>query len=151
MRSRVVFLVGAVMAAVMLAASPAAVQAAEMKVVGGGLATFDDVRRLSSYFAVVATIQDDGTTTGEFTCVITDFVVLLGNVTKATMNSDGSIRFDGTLSRILFDGSVKEDIPYAVTVWEGGPMTGKFLFTTDPANPGGDAETVLIGGIQIKH
>jgi hypothetical protein len=147
----VVCLAGLLLGVVLLAFSPAAARADAMKVLGGGLATFDDVFRLSSYFGVIATVQDDGTTTGEFTCVITDFVIVLGNITKTTVNADGSVRFDGTSDIFLIDGTVNEDVPYAVTVWRGGPKTGKFLFTLDPANPGGDAETILFGGIQIRQ
>jgi hypothetical protein len=154
MRSRVVFLVAAVMAAVMLAASPAAVRANPVKVVGGGLARFDYVDpkfRLSSYFGVFATIQDDGTTAGQFTCVITDFVVVLGNLDRATMNGDGSIKLEGTAIAMLMDGTLFEEIPYAVTVWEGGPKVGRFLYK-DPALPDpGDYETTLFGGIQIRR
>jgi hypothetical protein len=150
-RSLVVFLMGAVMAVIALGASPEAVQADPVKIVGGGIATFDAFPRLVSYFGVEATLQDDGTTAGQFTCVVVDFGVALGTINSSTVNDDGTIKLDGTASVFFTDGTVAEDIALSVTVWEGGPKTGRFLFSIPILPDPGDYETVSIGGIQIQR
>src|SRR5438128_6330078 len=110
MKNRVVFLVGTVMAALTLAALPAAARADAIKVVGGGVATFDAFPRLVSYFGVEATRQDDGTTAGQFTCMVIDFGIALGSIDRSTVNDDGSIKLEGTTSIFFVDGTVVEDI-----------------------------------------
>ena len=147
-KSRVVFLAGGVMAAFLLATSPTVARADAMKVVGGGVATFDNVFRLSSYFGVEATLQDSGDAQGQFTCMIVDFVVVIGNFTHGTMNSDGSITFQGIASLILLpSGQLAEDFPYSVDFIAGGPGTGKFIYH-DPLIEA-DHETVSLGTIQF--
>jgi hypothetical protein len=151
MKSRVVFLVGAVMAAITLGVSPAIVRADPVKVLGGGVATFDAFPRLVSYFGVEATRQDDGTTAGQFTCMVIDFGLALGTFSSSTVNSDGSIKLEGTSSIFLVDGTVAEDIALSVVVWEGGPKAGRFLFWVPLLPEPGDYETLLFGGIQIRR
>jgi hypothetical protein len=150
MRSVVVFLVGIVMASATLV-FPAAVRADAMKVVGGGVASFDNVARLSSYFGVLATIQDDGTTAGEFTSMIVDRYVLIGNLTNATKNDDGSIRLEGVLTAIrLQAGDVVDDVPFSIVIWQGGPKVGRLLYHDANQPDPGDYQTVFLGGIQIR-
>jgi hypothetical protein len=150
MRSVVVFLAAIVAAAVTLVC-PAAARADAMKVVGGGVASFDNVARLSSYFGVLATIQDDGTTAGEYTSVIVDRYVLIGNLTTSTKNDDGSIRLEGILTAIrLQAGDVVDDVPFSIVVWAGGPKVGRFLYHDVNQPDPGDYQTVFLGGIQIQ-
>jgi hypothetical protein len=149
MKSRVVLLVGVLTAAVMLGASPGMVRADTMKVIGGGVASFDNVFRLSSYFGVDATMQDNGDTQGQFTCVIVDFVVVIGNFTHGTMNSDGSVKLEGTAAAVLLpSGQLTDEFPYSVDFVAGGPGAGKFIYH-DPLVEA-DHETVFLGTIQIK-
>ena len=150
MKSVVVLLVAILTVAATLV-SPAAVRADAIKVVGGGVASFDNVPRLSSYFGVLATIQDDGTTVGELTITIVDRYVLIGNLTNATKNDDGSIRLEGVLTATrLQAGDVVEDVPFSIVVWAGGPKVGRFLYHDVNQPDPGDYETVFLGGIQIK-
>jgi hypothetical protein len=152
MKNRVVLLAGVVTAAVMLGALPASVRADPVKVLGGGLANFDNVPRLTSYFAVEATVQDNGDTQGDFTCIVTDCCIALGHFDHGTRNDDGSIRLNGTAFLIFVQtGEVIEDLALTVTTWEGGPQVGRFLFHVPGLPDPGDYETVFLGGIQIKR
>jgi hypothetical protein len=119
-----------------------------MRVVGGGVATFDNVARLSSYFGVNATVVDEVDASGEFTFVIVDFAVVIGDFTRATVNDDGSVRLEGTATAFHLDGTVSEDFPYSVVVWAGGPKAGRLLLKT-PDNGDGDYQTLSLGTIQI--
>src|SRR5437899_2757332 len=151
MKSRGVFLAAALLAAMTLAASPSAVQAGPVKVLGGGVATFDAFPRLVSYFGVEATRQDDGTTAGQFTCMVIDFGIALGSFDRSTVNDDGSMKLEGTTSIFFVDGTVVEDIALSVVFWEGGPKVGRFLFSVPLLPEPGDYETMLFGGIQIRR
>ena len=57
-----------------LATCPAAAKDLH-RVLGGGVATFDSVARLSSYFAIDATVLDAGDARGDFATTIVDFAV----------------------------------------------------------------------------
>jgi hypothetical protein len=138
MKRLVGFLVAIVMATLTVVATPGSVRADTVTVRGGGVATFDDIPRLVSYFEVLATVDDDGNTQGEFTCMIVDFVILLGSLDRGTVQDDGSVLLEGTATAIrLVYGDVIEDFPFTVTVY------------TDPGHPH-DAETVFLGGIDIE-
>jgi hypothetical protein len=115
------------------------------------VATFDAFPRLVSYYGVEATRQDDGTTTGQFTCVVIDCCVALGSFDRSTLNDDGSVKLEGTTSVFFVDGTVLEDIALGVTVWEGGSKQGRFLFSVPVLPDPGDYETALFGGIQIRR
>jgi hypothetical protein len=147
MKSPFVVLAALVAAAVAFAPS-LATAATPPRIVGGGVATFDDVSRLSAYFGMDATILDSGSAQGEFTSMIVDYGVIIGNFTSGTVNDDGSVTFAGTASSFLLDGTVSEDFPYSVVVWPGAPKTGRILMKT-PDNGDGDYQTLSLGTLQI--
>jgi hypothetical protein len=147
----VVFLAAALMAAITLATSPAAIRADVTKVIGGGVATFDAFPRLVSYWGAEATLQAGGTAAGTFTCMVVDSGVVLGTFDSSTVNGDGSITLEGSCSVFFVNGTVAEDIDLRVTFWEGGPNVGRFLFWVPGLPEPGDAETVLFGGIQFRQ
>ena len=71
------------------------------------------------------------------------------------MNSDGSVtfiglatiqdQFFGTPPFILIKGE-----PFTVTLWEGGPGVGRFLYDDTVVPDPGDFETVATGRINIR-
>jgi hypothetical protein len=153
MKSHVVTLVGIVLAAVLLVASPATAGTDQIDVVGGGLANSEDVAGLTSYFGVLARIQEEGDTTGQFNYAITNYMIMSGKLTNSTVNEDGSVKMEGISDIFLVQtGDVMEDVPYSVVVWPGGPQTGRLLMHLADITDPGDSETVFVGSIQIiKH
>jgi hypothetical protein len=147
MKSLLVLVPVALIAALALANSTAAAKDMH-RVLGGGVATFDSVARLSSYFAVDATVLDAGDARGQFASVIVDFAVVIGTFSRGTVNDDGSVTLEGTASGFFLDGTVSEDFPCRIVVWEGGPKTGRFLFK-DPDNGDGDYQTLSVGTIRV--
>ena len=147
MRNTFITMAAIVAAAIALGPSPAAAKEFS-RVVGGGMATFDDIPRLSAYFGVDATILDADDARGEFTSVIVDYAVIIGNFSSGSSNSDGSVTLAGTASAFLLDGTVSEDFPYSIVVWPGAPKTGRILMKT-PDNGDGDYQTLSLGTIQM--
>src|SRR5207245_5932509 len=109
MKSPFVVLAAIVAAALALAPSPAAAEH-PTRIRGGGVATFDDVSRLSAYFGMDATVLGKGEAYGQFTSVTVDFDVVIGNFTSGTINDDGSITLAGTASAFSMDGRKVADI-----------------------------------------
>ena len=143
------FVVLAAIVAAAVACGPSlATAATPPRIVGGGVATFDDVSRLSAYFGMDATILDNGEARGQFASMIVDYAIIIGNFTSGTVNDDGSATFAGTASSFMLDGTIAEDFPYSVVVWPGAPKTGHFLMKT-PDNGDGDSQTLSLGTLQI--
>jgi hypothetical protein len=150
MKSHVVVLVGTALAAVLLAASPATARTDKIKVVGSGLASFGDGSGLSCSFGVSATIQDEGITTGQFTYVISNYMIMSGKLTNSIVNDDGSVKMEGTSDVFLLQtGDVLENVPYSVVVWPGGPQTGRLVVNVAGSTDSGDPETMFLGSIQV--
>jgi hypothetical protein len=59
----------------------------------------------------VVDLSGDGTATGQFTCMVVDYVVVLGSFSTATTNADGSIQLQGTASLFFVDGTSGMDLP----------------------------------------
>jgi hypothetical protein len=136
-----------VAAALALRPSPAAAKEST-RLIGGGVATYDDVSRLTAYFGMDATVLGGGRAQGEFTSMIVDYRVIIGNFTGGTINDDGSVTLEGTASSFQLDGTVSEDFPYSIVVWPGAPKTGHFLMKT-PDNGDGDSQTLALGTLQV--
>lgn len=148
MKKLVVLLAGAFLA-MSWAVAPALAQAQPMKIIGGGVGSFDAFPRAVSYFGVEATVPGDGTASGQFACAVVDFGVALGSFSTATVNADGSVQLQGTCSVFFVDGTEADDIDLSVTCVQGGPKVGKFIFAI-PILPEPDHETLLFGNIAFK-
>jgi hypothetical protein len=148
MRNR--FMVMAAIVAAALALGPSPASAKELtRVIGGGVATFDDIPRLSAYFGVDAKILDAGDAHGGFTSVIVNYAVIVGNFKSGKVNGDGSLTLEGTASTFFLDGTMTQDYPYSIVVWPGAPKTARILMKT-PDNGDGDYQTVSVGTLQTE-
>lgn len=145
------------MAAALLAvASPISTQAAEVKISGGGTASFDFFDG-GTTFSVQALIDDDGSVRGHFTCMIPGVVVIVGDdLVSATVNDDGSVTLYGFGHGWDVAIGVYTDLPFAVRLWAGGPGVGRFIYDDPVVGPSGgvdlaegDHETVETGRIRI--
>lgn len=120
---------------------------------GGGTASFDFFEGLESQFAIGAVIRNDGTVEGRFVCMIVGVVAISGNITDGVLNEDGSVTFSGVGNGIDLVPEVFgpfHDCAFEVTLWQGGPGVGGFLYNDCVVPPPGDAETVESGHIMIK-
>jgi len=147
-------LAGVMLAAGIFATASTAARAAEplVTISGGGTASFDDIEGLESQFSVGAVLRDDGTIEGHFVCMIVAFVTISGDVTDATWNGDGTVTLSGVAHGIEHtpDGPVPfDDCDFNVTLREGGPGVGGFVYQDCVVPPPGDAETIERGQIAI--
>jgi hypothetical protein len=147
MKSSFVVLAAIVAAALAFGPSPAAA-GHPTTIRGGGLATFDDVSRLSAYFGIDATVLAKGEAYGEFTSVTVDYEVVIGSFSSGTVNEDGSVTLAGTASAFRLDGRTIPNFPYSLVVWPGAPRAGRFLMRT-PDNGDGDYQTLSLGSLDI--
>jgi hypothetical protein len=138
----------AIVAAVLALGPSTAAAAHGTRILGGGVATFDDDSRLSAYFGMDATVLEKGEAYGEFTSVTVDYAVVIGNFSIGTVNEDGSVILEGTASAFYLDGRTSADFPYSLVVWPGAPKAGRFLMKT-PDNGDGDSQTLSIGSLEI--
>ncbi len=142
---------------VALIGGPASVAAAaepDVVVNGGGQATFDFMDG-GTNFAIGARISSEGVASGHFNCVIPGGVTISGHIDDGWVNSDGSVtfiglatiqdQFFGTPPFILIRGE-----PFTITLWEGGPGVGRFLYDDTVVPDPGDFETVTTGRINIR-
>ena len=141
-----------------LASTPAATEAADVRVSGGGTATFDDFEG-GTVFSVQAKIDDDGGLKGYFFCQIAGVVVINGDdLVEATVNDDGSVTLYGFGHGWDVAVGVFTDLPFAVQLWPGGPGVGRFIYDDPVVGPSGgvdlsegDHETVATGHIMIRE
>lgn len=111
-------------------------------VAGGGHASFgrdldDDGKADGSYFGVGAQVQGDKAE-GHFVCAMWGATAFLGlpvmgvegKLTGAARQSDGRLKLTGTGSVDLGgEDQFFEDVPFEVTLAEGGPGTGSVKLT----------------------
>jgi len=147
---------GAWLVAMLLVGLPAFAQAGDVKVSGGGTATFDFFEG-GTVFSAQASIDADGDVDGHFFCQIAGVVAIIGDdLTEATVNADGSVTLYGIAHGFDAAVGVFEDMPFAVQLWPGGPGTGRFLYDDPVVGPSGgvdlaegDYETVATGQVRI--
>jgi hypothetical protein len=141
-----------------LASAPAATEAADVRVSGGGTATFDDFEG-GTVFSVEASIDEDGNVRGHFFCQIAGVVVINGDdLVEATVNDDGSVTLYGFAHGWFAPVGVFEGLPFAVQLWSGGPGVGRFIYDDPVVGPSGgvdlsegDHETLARGHIMIRE
>lgn len=127
----------------------------EVKVSGGGTASFDFFDG-GTIFSVQAQIDEDGVT-GHFNCAIPGIVVIIGDdLVEAEVNEDGSVTLYGYAHGWDVAVGVFTDMPFAVRLWAGGPGVGRFIYDDPVVGPSGgvdlnegDHETVESGHIRI--
>jgi hypothetical protein len=113
-----------------------------LKVIGSGEGTFradldHDGDIDGSYFAMGVSIFEDGTAKGYFECIMigeTDFLGLpvmevAGPVYKGFDNANGHVTFSGIGKVNLGEGNIYKDVPFIVTVTQGGPGVGTLTLT----------------------
>ena len=100
-------------------------------------------------FAVGAHLREDGTASGHFDCEIPGVVVISGDITQGEANADGSVTFRGLATVVDLEFGIFRDEPFTVTLWEGGPGVGRFLYDDTVIPDPGDLEEVVTGQINI--
>jgi hypothetical protein len=133
--------------------------AAPTMVTGGGTGTFNtdldgDGDIDGSHFGF-AVIQGAGASArGHFMCQMAgnaDFLGLKlmlveGRISSASFNADGSVRFSGSGSVNLANGTVFRGVPFTVSVTAGGPGTGTMQLTVIGAFDGVPGDTLTGDG-----
>jgi hypothetical protein len=125
---------------------------------GGGTADFLDTPNAvntTGYtnFSVAATIYGDGAAKGSFICQVPGIVIIAGDVLGGWVNDDGSVTIVGLAHG--YDHTVPlrfTDLPFMVTLREGGPGEGGFDYRDESGffGPGQfDTELVRRGMIAI--
>jgi hypothetical protein len=147
-------LAGVMLAAGIFVTASTSVRAAEplVTISGGGTASFDDIEGLESQFSVGAVIRDDGTIDGHFMCMIVAVVTVSGDVTGATWNDDGTVTLSGVAHGVEHTPDSHapfDNCKFNVTLREGGPGVGGFVYQDCVVPPPGDAETIEQGQIAI--
>ena len=126
---------------------------------GGGAGTFGadldgDGDVDGSRFGVGALLLADGTARGHFECLMAgeaDFLGLRlmaveGTVHKGSRNADGSVTLRGVASVNLAGGVIFRGVPFEVTLWAGGPGSGRPVLTVLGAFDGVPGDTVADNG-----
>jgi hypothetical protein len=109
----------------------------DVRVSGGGVADFQDTPyavNTTGYtdFSVGATVYADGSATGSFVCMIPAVVIISGEVLEGTVNDDGSVTLYGLAHG--WDSFIPgpfTNLPFMVTLREGGPGVGGFDYRDD--------------------
>lgn len=147
----VIFLLASLIA--LLPASYAVAAKPTVTVNGGGMAVVIEGRALPegavTEFAVGAHLREDGTASGHFTCEIPGVVTVSGDIKQGEANADGSVTFRGLATFVDLEFGIFRDEPFTVTLWEGGPGVGRFLYDDTVVPDPGDLEEVVTGQIQI--
>lgn len=126
-----------------------------LTVSGGGTAEFLDEdlnpTGFTSQFSVGAAIDVDGTVSGHFMCMIVHVVTISGQVEEVDVNEDGSVTLYGIAHGVdhLFPEKPFFDCPFSVTVYEGGPDVGGFIYSDCVVTD--DTEVVCKGHIMINE
>lgn len=102
-------------------------------------------------FAVNVRIRKNGSASGEFVCAIPNVVVLGGQATNGSLNSDGSVTITGMEYGYDTAAGGYKDCSFTVTLRAGGPGAGGFDFA-DCVFPEGkfDTEVIRFGAIEIR-
>lgn len=150
---------GLALAFVFLAMSPLGAANRTMIVRGGGAGTFGadldgDGDVDGSRFGVGAVLLADGTARGHFECLMagaSDFLGLRlmaveGTVHEGSRNADGSVTLRGVASVNLAGGVLFRGVPFEVTLWAGGPGSGRLALTVLGAFDGVPGDTVADNG-----
>lgn len=99
-------------------------------------------------------VREDGTAWGQFVCAVPNLIVISGQATNATVNSDGSVTVTGVGYGFVVgdDGGGFSDDSFFVTFRPGGPHLGGFDFA-DATFPEGmyDTEGITSGSIKFIH
>jgi len=137
----------------LLSASYAGAAKPTVTVNGGGMAVVIEGQLLPegavTNFAVGAHLREDGTASGHFDCEIPGVVVISGDITQGEANADGSVTFRGLATVVDLEFGIFRDEPFTVTLWEGGPGVGRFLYDDTVIPDPGDLEEVVTGQINI--
>jgi hypothetical protein len=169
-------ILAALMLTMALTLSPLPVAAqGTTRVTGGGTGTFNadldgDGDIDGSQFGMTVAILGGGAAKGHFMCLMAGrsdilglhLMAVKGKVGDGSVNADGSVSFSGVGTVNLGNGTLIQDITFAVTVTAGGPGTGTLQLTvigafdgvpgdTLPGNSNYDlpVETVRSGQIEI--
>ena len=141
------------MAGLLVVSMSGEVQAGDVLVTvsGGGTADFVEFEGLSTQFSVGAVIREDGSVTGHFTCMMVHVVTISGVVEDAVLNEDGSVTLSGTAHGVdhLFPEKPFFGCPFEVTLFEGGPGVGGFIYSDCVVTD--DIEVVRKGHIMITE
>lgn len=138
-------------------ALPALASAENVKISGGGTATFDDFEG-GTIFSVQADVGEGGEVTGHFFCAIPGVVTINGDdLVQAICNDDGSVTIYGYAHGYdAFFGGVFFDMPFAVQLYPGPAGTARFIYDDPVVGPSGgvdinegDHETVESGHIMF--
>jgi hypothetical protein len=105
-----------------------------------------------SDFTANITVRADGTASGQFACAVLDAIVISGQATNATVNSDGSVTVTGIGYGYAVGFGGFDNDSFFVTFRAGGPKVGGFDFADANFPPGFyDTEGVLYGAVNISH
>ena len=128
-----------------------------MQITGGSTGKFTRTSHsltTSGYsdFAVNVKVRQDGTASGQFVCAVLNAVVISGQVTNATVNTDGSVTVTGLGYGYFAGFGGFENDSFFATFRPGGPHVGGFDFA-DANFPVGfyDTEGVIYGAINISQ
>jgi len=131
-----------------------ALAGAAIQVTGGGAATI-------SQFGMGITMSGSGSAQGHFECLMAGrsavsglaLMAVQGQVTRGTLNSEGSVIFSG-LARVTMNpahgpGDILTDVPFIVAVSDGGAGSGTLQLTLPTLGMTLPVETVLSGRITV--
>lgn len=126
---------------------------------GGGAGTFGadldgDGDVDGSRFGVGAVLLADGTARGHFECLMagaSDFLGLRlmaveGKVLEGSRATDGSVTLRGVASVNLAGGLIFRGVSFEVTLWPGGPASGRLALTVLGAFEGTPGDTISGNG-----
>lgn len=126
-----------------------------LTVSGGGTAEFLDEEGeptgFTSQFSVGAAVDADGSVSGHFMCMIVHVVTISGQVEDVEVNDDDSVTLYGTAHGVdhLFPEKPFFDCPFEVTLFEGGPNVGGFIYSDCVVTD--DTEVVRKGHIMVNE
>jgi hypothetical protein len=127
---------------------------------GGGTGLFIDPSitptdlGLTTNFAVGLTIHEDGTASGNFTCLVPGIVVIVGDYTAGSYDATTGVATASGNALIVFPTGGQIDVEFTNTFTSGGPGVGVFTlsetsgyFPNYPTDV--DTEVVIAGKIKI--